>query len=81
MSKKNTAASPPADMPALQEGDRHLTAAEVAKISGLRITTLRDYRSSRSRQLGPPFHKVENRVVYSLNDVLTWLDSRSARNG
>ncbi|MEM9500600.1 MAG: helix-turn-helix domain-containing protein [Pseudomonadota bacterium] len=81
MSKKNTAAAHRSDMPALRDGDRHLNAAEVAEISGLSISTIRDYRSSRGRRYGPPFHKVERRVIYSLNEVLRWLDAQGARHG
>lgn len=47
MPEKNTAATGRAEMPALPDGDRHLTAAEVAEISGLSVRTLRDYRSPR----------------------------------
>lgn len=81
MSEKNTAATGLAEMPALQEGDRQLTAAEVAEMSGLSVATLRDYRSTRGRRFGPPFRKVDHRIVYSMNEVLSWLDSRSSRHG
>lgn len=81
MSEKNTAATGRAGMPALPDGDRRLTAAEVAEMSGLSVATLRDYRSTRGRQYGPPFHKVDHRIIYSLNEVLDWLDSRSSHHG
>lgn len=81
MSEKNTAAKGRAGMPALPDGDRHLTPAEVAEMSGLSVRTLRDYRSSRGRRFGPPFHKVDHRIIYSLKEVLHWLDSRSSHHG
>lgn len=81
MSEKNTAATGRAEMPALPDGDRHLTAVEMAEMSGLSVRTLRDYRSTRGRQYGPPFYKTGKQVSYSLNQVLDWLDSRSAHHG
>lgn len=81
MSEKNTAATGRAEMPALPDGDQALTAAEVAEMANLSVATLRDYRSTRGRRFGPPYHKVDHRIVYSLNEVLTWLDSRSSDHG
>ena len=42
MSEKNTAATGRAEMPALPDGDQHLTAAEVAEMANLSVATLRD---------------------------------------
>ncbi|EAQ28641.1 hypothetical protein NAP1_13618 [Erythrobacter sp. NAP1] len=81
MSEKNTAATERVGIPALPDGDRHLTAAEVAEMSGLSVRTLRDYRSTRGRQYGPPFRKFERRIFYSMNEVIEWLDSRSSQQG
>lgn len=76
MSEKNTAAAERAKMPALPDGDRHLTAAEVAEMSGLSVRTLRDYRSTRGKRFGPPFYKDGKHISYSMNEVLDWLDTR-----
>lgn len=81
MPEKNTAATERAEMPALPDGDRRLTADEVAEMSGLSVRTLRDYRSTRGRHYGPPFYKTGKQVSYSLNQVLDWLDSRSSQQG
>ena len=81
MSEKNSAVIGRVGIPALPDGDRHLTAAEVAEMSGLSVATLRDYRSTRGRRFGPPFYKDGKQISYSMNEVIAWLDSRSSRHG
>ena len=81
MPDDNTAAATPAVMPSLPDGDRHLTASEVAQMVGLNETTLRDYRSTRGRRYGPPFHKHGKKVLYRLSEVLDWIDSRVTHHG
>ncbi len=70
-----------AAMPSLPDGDRYLTPEEVSGMVGLSVTTLRDYRSTRGRRYGPPFHKYGKTVLYRLSEVLNWTDSRVTHHG
>jgi len=65
---------PMPETPVLSNGDTRLTAAQVAEVSGHSVRTLADYRSSRGRRFGPPFHKEGRKVFYLQSEVITWLE-------
>lgn len=81
MPKIKSAVKPPVSTPSLDEADRKLSALDVAEMVGLSVSTLRDYRSTRGLQYGPPFHKNGRRVFYRLSEVLAWIDSRASSHG
>ena len=55
----------------MQEG--MLRIQEAAEFLGLSVNTLNGWRRDRE---GPPYFKVGSRVVYSVEDLRTWLASR-----
>ena len=54
-----------------------LTAVEAARVLGLAPSTLAKLRLSGN---GPVYYKLGRRVVYRLQDLVAWLESRVARN-
>lgn len=50
-----------------------LTTSEVAELLRIKSTTLAIWRV---RGIGPSYHKIGRRVVYSESDVTSWLDSQ-----
>lgn len=50
-----------------------LVSAEVAKLLRIKTNTLAIWRV---RGVGPSYHKIGRRVVYSESDVTSWLDSQ-----
>jgi predicted DNA-binding transcriptional regulator AlpA len=46
---------------------------EVHKLTGLGLSTLRNYRHLRK---GPPYVKVGRAVLYDRSDVLAWLNAQ-----
>ncbi len=75
---ENTAGVPPGIEPAI--GDR-LTTDDVAGLSGLTARTVVEYRSTRNRRRGPPFHYDGREVYYLLPEVLDWIDNRGTAHG
>lgn len=53
------------------DNDFFLTENEVAKITGLALTTLRNWRSKKQ---GPPYCKVSRAVRYPLKDLHKYME-------
>ena len=66
MSTHSTAAAPAA--PQL------LTETQVAAITGLAVSTLRNWRSKR---IGPPYRKLGGAVRYDADKLTAWIESAS----
>lgn len=79
MSEHDNNAAPAADMPALPAGDHWLTPKDLSQFCGLSINTLADYRSSRDRQYGPPYHKHGVSVYYRFSEVNDWIKHHAPR--
>jgi predicted DNA-binding transcriptional regulator AlpA len=56
----------------MKEEARFLKDFEVHKLTGLGLSTLRNYRHLRK---GPAYVKVGRAVLYERNDVIAWLNS------
>lgn len=57
----------------MEQRFQFLKDVEVHKLTGLGLSTLRNYRHLRK---GPPYVKVGRAVLYEINDVLAWLNAR-----
>ena len=53
---------------------RYLTEKEVAKMTGLSLSTLRSHRFNNK---GMPYCKLERAVRYKLSDVIVYLEERT----
>lgn len=54
---------------------QYMTEAEAAQFLSLSKRTLQAWRM---KQMGPPFHKLENRLIrYKAEDLQQWLDDSS----
>ncbi|MEH6521617.1 helix-turn-helix domain-containing protein [Sulfitobacter sp.] len=80
MPEFDIAAMPSATKPTLADDDCQLTPAEASELVGLSINTLRDYRSTRGRRFGPPFHMRDRKIVYRLSELLDWMDSKATQH-
>jgi predicted DNA-binding transcriptional regulator AlpA len=57
----------------MKEEAQFLKDLEVHKLTGLGLSTLRNYRHLRK---GPPYVKVGRAVRYERNDVIAWLNAQ-----
>jgi predicted DNA-binding transcriptional regulator AlpA len=59
----------------MDDGDRHLTIAELADRERVPVNTVRKWNAART---GPRFMKIGRYVRYRLTEVLAWEDSRTS---
>lgn len=60
----------------MTEATDYLRPAQVGEIMGWRVNTLACYRS---RDEGPPFVKVRNRVLYPSDGLARWIAEQGAK--
>lgn len=57
----------------MEQGSQFLKGVEVHRLTGLGLSTLRNYRPLRK---GPPYVKVGRAVLYERSDVFAWLNAQ-----
>lgn len=58
------------------EGDRLVDQKVAARLAGVSVVTMEQYRWGRFKRLGPPFVKIERRVFYRVSDLEKWSRSK-----